>query len=288
MSSVRQSAGIKGAGGKGIGGQFKAHEASEPGFSLESTGLSRHEPGPSPEVSRAAAVRSRKQAAAAASLLEAYPDVVAARFVDIGSMYLEAPNGMRMANPDYDPQPGSTSHTFRRFELRNVLLSDGSIADKDNQPQFTDRFDVERLADSMQGHADMVFDAEPDPYEHAPYEEALYKDHVHNQHVYFHQLVKDAAPRELRIDQWGEYFDTDNDRIVSDPTDEEKAALGDRTPESAARELADELIKNFGRKRAMEMATGFVPGGPAGQRSKRLQEALENSPRFSWNPFRRR
>jgi hypothetical protein len=190
-----------------------------------------------------------------------------------------------MPNPDHDPQPGSNPHTFRRFELRNVLLADGSVADENNQPQFTSVPGVRKLADNFQDHADLVFDPQDFDENHV---DELYKDHFHNQQVYFHQLVREAAPRELRVDRWGEYFDTDNDQIVTAPTDEEKAALGDRTPESAARDLADELIKNFGRKRSMEMATGFVPGGPDGQRSKRLVEALENTPRPRWNPFRRR
>lgn len=272
MSSARQSAGVKGAGGKGIGGQFKAHEASEPGFSLESTGLSRHYPAP---TSLEAAVRSRKQAAAAKSLLEAYPDVVAARFVNIGSMYLEAPNGMRMANPDYDPQPGSNPHTFRRFELRNVLLADGSFADEDNQPQFTDRFDVERLADNFRDHADLVFDPQ-DEDENCVDE--LYRDHFHNQQVFFRQLVDDAEPRRLEVDEFGVYRDLDQRRRpVDDVTDKEKKALGERTPEAAINEHAEKLIKQNGKKRALEIARRNAlsvpdPAKPYGKVAKAIEK----------------
>jgi hypothetical protein len=282
MSPHRQAAGIKGAGGKSIGGQFKAHEASEPGFSLESTGLSRHEPAP---TSREAAVRSRKQAAAAKSLMEAYPDVVAARFVDIGSMYLESPNGMRMANPDYDPQPGSNVHTFRRFELRNVLLADGSFADEDNQPQFTDRDDVERLADSFRGHADVVFDPQDDDENCV---DELYKDHFHNQQVFFRQLVDDAEPRRLEVDEFGVYRDMDErGRLVNNVTDKEKKALGERTPEAAINEHAAKLIKQNGKKRALEMMRRETLSNPdLSKPYGKIAKAIEKLPdRKIWGLF---
>lgn len=285
MSPHRQSAGIKGAGGIGIGGQFKAREASEPGFSLE--GLTRHQPGPAPEVSRAAAERSRKQAAAAKSLLEAYPDVVAARFVDIGCKDLVAPNGTTMPNPDYDPQPGSNPHIFRRFELRDVLLSDGTIAGEDNQPQFTDRDDVERLADSLRGHADAVFDPQDFDENHV---DELYKDHFHNQHVYFHQLVKDAVPRRIEVDEFGQYRDMDlRGRTVHDVTDAEKQALGDRTPESAVNEHATKLIKQNGKKKALEMMDLDALTKPnEAKRYRDVAKAIDKLPDRKFRDFFRR
>jgi hypothetical protein len=284
MSSARQSAGVKGAGGKGIGGQFKAHEASEPGFSLESTGLSSPHQAP---MSLEAAVRSRKQAAAAASLLEAYPDVVAARFVNIGSKYLEAPNGMRMANPDYEPQPGSTPHTFRRFELRNVLLADGSFVDENNQPQFTDKGNVERLAGSFRDHADLVFDPQDEDDNCV---DELYRDHFHNQQVFFHRPVDDAEPRRLEVDDFGIYRDLDQRRRpVDDVTDQEIQALGERTPEAAINEHAKKLIEQNGKKRALEMMrrdalTKPHPDKPYGK----VVKAIEKLPdRKFWEVFRR-
>ncbi|HEX9086504.1 MAG TPA: hypothetical protein VF867_03145 [Arthrobacter sp.] len=243
---------------RNAGGEFTGHIAKEPGFSLE--GLTRHQPGPSHEVSRSAAKRSRDQGTAAASLLEAYPDVVAARFVDIGSKDLVAPNGMTMPNPDYDPQPGNNPHSFRRFELRDVLLADGTVGNKDNQPRFTSQPGVEKLADNFQDHADLVFD--PQDFQEN-YVDELFKDHVNNQHVYFHQLVKDAAPRELVADKWGDYVDTDNGQTVTDATDAEKAALGDRTPQVALQEHADVLVQEHGRKEALRRLSLEIAAGPS-------------------------
>jgi hypothetical protein len=211
-------------------GKFTGHRASEPGFSID--GLSPHQPGPDSEVARAAARRAREQGRASALLKEAYPNVVAARFVDIGSEHLVSPGGERWPNPDYVDQSGVSPYARRNFELRDVLLADGSVADEDNQPQFTDDPSVERRADTFAEYAAQAFDAEQDPYEHKPFEEPLYMDHLTNQHIWFHQLIEDAPPRELRVDQSGGYFDADTDRHVTDATEEEKAALGDRTPEA--------------------------------------------------------
>lgn len=241
---------------RNAGGEFAGHVAKEPVFSLE--GVSRQQP----ERSSEAAMRSRQQGAAAASLLAAYPDVVAARFVNIGSKDLEGPGGMTMPNPDYDPQPGVNPGSFRRFELRDVLLADGTIADKDNQPRFTSQSGVEKLDDNFQDHADLVFD----PQDFQENHDGLYTDHFHNQHVYFHQMARGAAPRALVVDKWGDYVDTDNGQTVADPTDEEKAALGDRTPQVVLQEHADVLIQERGRKESLRRLSREIAAGPSHSR----------------------
>lgn len=307
MSSVRQSAGIKGAGGKGIGGQFKAHEASEPGFSLESTGLSRHQETPAPEPTpyftwpertepeyRAAQqrIRAREQAKAAASLMKAYPDVVAARFVDIGSKDLVGPNGTRWPNPDYVDQSDVPYFARKSFELRGVLLADGTVADEDNQPQFTEDPSVDRLADTFADHAAMEFDSEPDPYVHAPYTEALYKDLVNNQHTWFHQLINAGTPRPLDVDKWGVYIDTDKREPAEWVTEEEVAALGGKTSATAMQAHAGELIAAHGKEgaiRKMYEDRRQNPGiGHEVTMINFLERSADRPAPARWNPFRRR
>jgi hypothetical protein len=306
MSSLRQSAGIKGAGGKGIGGQFKTHEASEPGFSLK--GLTPHQPVPVPEPTpyfewprrtdaeyQAAQqrVRARAQAKAAVSLKQAYPDVVAARFVDIGSQYLVGPGGARWPNPDYVDQSDVPYFARKSFELRDVLLADGTVADEDNQPQFTEDPRVERLADTFADHAQMEFDMEPDPYYHDPHSEALYKDHVNNQHTWFHQLIDNATPRPLDVDKWGVYIDTDKREPAEWVTEEEVAALGGKTGATAMQAHADELIAEHGKEGAVrEMHEARRQNLGIGYESAMIRVIEESADRpvipASWNPFRRR
>jgi hypothetical protein len=306
MSSLRQSAGIKGAGGKGIGGQFKAHEASEPGFSLE--GLKPHQPAPVPEPTpyftwpkrtddeyRAAQqrIRARAQAKAAASLMQAYPDVVAARFVDIGSKNLVGPNGTTWPNPDYVDQSDVPYFARKSFELRDVFLADGTVADEDNQPRFTDDPTVEQMADTFVDHAAMEFDAEPDPYYHDPHSEALYKDHVNNQHTWFHQLVNGATPRPLDVDKWGVYIDTDKREPAEWVTEDEIAALGGKTGATAMQAHADELIAEHGKDGAVrEMYETRRRNPGIGYESAMIRVIEESADRpviaARWNPFRRR
>jgi hypothetical protein len=306
MSSVRQSAGIKGAGGKGIGGQFKAHEAREPGFSLESTGLSRHQETPAPEPTpyftwpeRSEAefqaaqqrIRAREQARAAESLLEAYPDVMAARFVDIGSRDLVGPNGARWPNPDYVDQSDVPYFARKSFELRNVLLADGTVADENNQPQFTADPRVERRADTFADHVEMEFDTEPDPYSYDPYSEALYKDHVNNQHTWFHQLVNNATPRPLDVDKWGVYIDTDKREPAEWVTEDEIAALGGKTGATALQAHADELIAAHGKEGALDLVYQDRARNPLSRTNALRSVITESADRpiaARWNPFRRR
>lgn len=231
-------------------GKFTGHIAKEPGFSIG--GMARHEPGPAP-LSPEAAFRVRAQADAAASLQEAYPDVVAARFVDIGSPYLVAPNGQRMANPDYEPQPNVDPMKYRSFELRDVLLADGTVADENNPPKFTSDPSVEKIGENFQDYAAMLFDVQDD-YEIS----GLYRDHINNQHVYFHQMIRDGAP----------------------------GAVEASVP-AAAQQVADMLVGKYGKESVLNAAGSFVAGEPYSQRADRLREALEDTPR-SWNPFRRR
>jgi hypothetical protein len=308
MSSLRQSVGIKGTDGKGIGGQFKAHEASEPGFSLEGLGLTRHQPVPVPEPTpyftwpertddeyQAAQkrIRARAQAKAAASLTEAYPDVVAARFVDIGSKNLVGPNGTTWPNPDYVDQNDKPSYARRRFELRDVLLADGTVADENNQPRFTEDKSVDKLADNFADHADMEFDTEPDPYVYDPYVEELYKDHVNNQHTWFHQLVNGATPRPLDVDKWGVYIDTDKREPAEWVTKDEIAALGGKTGATAMQAHADELIAEHGKEgaaRKMYEIRRQNPGIGYESAMTRVIEESADRPVLAarWNPFRRR
>ena len=306
MSSLRQSAGIKGVGGKGIGGQFKAHEAAEPGFSLAGLKPQRAAPAQKPtpyftwpertDAEHAAAqqrVRARAQAKAAASLKEAYPDVVAARFVDIGSQYLTGPGGVRWPNPDFIDQSSVPYFARKRFELRDVFLADGTVADENNQPQFTEDPRVERLADTFADHAQMEFDMEPDPYFHDPHSEELYKDLVNNQHTWFHQLIDEGTPRPLDVDKWGVYIDTDKREAAEWVTEDEIAALGGKTGETAMQAHADELIAAHGKEGAIRKMYEDRRKNPGIGHEVAMINFLGRSadrPAIpaSWNPFRRR
>ncbi|HEX9227605.1 MAG TPA: hypothetical protein VF885_13280 [Arthrobacter sp.] len=283
-------------------GKFTGHLAKEPGFSLE--GLSPHQQpaasqGPyftwpeRTEAEQQAAkqrILAREQAKAAESLMKAYPDVVAARFVDIGSRDLVAPNGARWPNPDYVDQAGTPYFARKSFELRDVLLADGTVADEDNQPQFTEDPTVDRLADTFSEHAAMEFDPEGDPFVHAPYPEPLYKHLVNNQHTWFHQLINDATPRPLDVDKWGVYIDTDKREPAEDVTPDEIAALGGRGA-TAMQAHADELIAAHGKEGAVRVMHEARRQNPGIGRELAMIDVIDASadrPAPSrWNPFRR-